>query len=53
MLFYDKITDEVTDGFTIMVNLEEAIHAEDTNLNSFISFHSSFRGPTTSGGSSP
>ncbi len=39
-----NITDEATDGFTIMVNLEKAIHGEGTNLNSFIGFHFIFRG---------
>ncbi|EHK24805.1 uncharacterized protein TRIVIDRAFT_220244 [Trichoderma virens Gv29-8] len=34
-----NVTDDATDGFTIMASLEKVIHGEGTNLHSFIGFH--------------
>ncbi|RMJ17996.1 hypothetical protein CDV36_002317 [Fusarium kuroshium] len=39
-----NVTDDTTDGFTIMASLEKAIHGEGKNLYSFIGFHFIFRG---------
>ncbi|KAF2105900.1 hypothetical protein BDV96DRAFT_617596 [Lophiotrema nucula] len=39
-----NVTDESTDGFTIAVTLEKAIHGEGDNLNSFIGLHFGFLG---------
>ena len=39
-----NVTDEANSGFSVMVDLEKAIHGEGQNLNSFIGLHFSFRG---------